>query len=146
MIKNINAYTLIKVLFILVALASIVIIRAGYYEMDTLERLDETYPVSYFTPFAFGYIAIRLLSFGALFAVCFNLKAAMEKRLHLNKKRFILSIVLLLLSLINYYSLFYSQEWIGSIWSIKYLASTSYLTLVVSAIAGSLCCSSFKTE
>ena len=146
MTKKFDVYLLIKVLFILIALSLIVIIRAGYYEMDTLERLDESYPASYFTPLAFNYIAIRLLSFGALFAVCFDLKAAMEKRLHLNKKRFILSIILLLLSLINYHSLFFSQQWIGGIWSIKYLISTEYLTLVVSAIAGSLCCSSFKTE
>ena len=82
MTKKFDVYLLIKVLFILIALSLIVIIRAGYYEMDTLERLDESYPASYFTPLAFNYIAIRLLSFGALFAVCFDLKAAMEKRLH----------------------------------------------------------------
>jgi len=145
MIKKLNFYLLIKVLFILIALSLIVIIRAGYYEMDTLDKLSESTPVSYFTPFAFGYIAIRLLSFGALFAAGFNLKAAMEKRLHLNKKRFILSIILLLLSLINYHNLLFSQQWIG-VGSISYLISTRYLTLVVSAIAGSLCCSSFKTE
>ncbi len=145
MIKKINVYLLIKVLFILIALSLIVIIRAGYHEMDTLDKLSESVPVVYFTPFAFGYIAIRLLSFGALFAAGFDLKAAMEKRLHLNKKRFILSIILLLLSLINYHNLLFSQQWIG-VGSISYLISTRYLTLVVSAIAGSLCWSSFKTE
>jgi TctA family transporter len=150
MIKKINVYTLIKILFILVALALIVIIRAGYYQMDTLDRLEESTPVVYFTPFAFGYIAIRLLSFVALFAAGFNLKAAMEKRLHLNKTRFILSIILLLLSLINYYNLFFSQGWIGpeslSLGSLPYFMATKYLTLVTGALAGYLCCSSFKTE
>ena len=146
MIKKLDVYLLIKVLFILIALALIVIIRAGYYEMDMLDKLDESTPVSYFTPFAFGYIAIRVLSFGVLFAACFNLKAAMQKRLHLNKKRFVLSIILLLISLINYYNLFFGTlHWIG-LGGITYLMSARYLTLVVSALAGFLCCSSFKTE
>lgn len=145
MIKTFNIYLLIKVLFILIALSLIVLLRVGYHEMDTLDKLDESTPGSYFTPFAFGYVAIRLLMFGVLFTVHFNLKAALKKRLLLNKKRFILSIILLLVSLINYYSLLFGTlHWIG-LGCILYLVSTKYLTLVVSAIAGSLCCSSFRT-
>ncbi len=144
MIKIFNIYLLIKVLFILIALSLIVIIRAGYHGTSTGDRIMiET--MSYFNRFAFDYIAIRLLSFGVLFAACFNLKAAMKKRLHLTKKRFILSIVLLLVSLINYYTLFWVQHWI-ELGSITYLQSADYLSLVVSALAGYLCCSSFKTE
>ena len=117
--------------------------------MDTLDRLTESTPVIYFTPFALGYMAIRLLSFGALFAVGFNLKAAMKKTLQLNKTRFIIGIILLLLSLVNYFNLFFSQHWVGQsigLGSIPYLMATRYLTLVASALAGFLCCSSFKTE
>ena len=47
--------------------------------MDRLDRLEESTPSRYFTPFALGYIAIRLLSFGAVFAVGFNLEAAIKK-------------------------------------------------------------------
>lgn len=150
MIKRANAYTLIKVLFILIALSLIVVIQARYFQMDTWDRALESVPVVYFTPFAFSYMAIRLLSFGALFAAGFNLKAAMEKRLHFNKNLFILSMILLLLSLINYHNLFVSQHWIGpggiTLRSIPYLMAAEYLTLVVSAIAGTLCCNAFKTE
>jgi len=150
MIKNINAYTLVKALFILVVLVLIVIIQAEYYQMDTLDRLEESTPVVYFTPFSFGYIVMVLLSFGALFAAGFNLKAAMEKRLHLNKKGFILGVVILLLSLINYHNLFFSQGWIGHgglpLESLPYFMATRYLTLVTGALAGYLCCSSFKTD
>lgn len=144
MIKNFNVYLLIKVLFILIALSLIVIIRAGYHGTSTGDRITIEI-MSYFNRFAFDYIAMRLLSFGVLFAACFNLKAAIEKRLHFNKKRFILSIVLLLVSLINYYTLFWVQHWI-ELRSITYLQSADYLSLVVSALAGYLCCSSFKTE
>ena len=152
MIKRINAYTLSKVLFILIALALIVIIRVDYYQMNTVDRDLESISPIYFTSLVFDYMAIRLLVFGALFAAGFNLKAAMEKRLHLNKKLLILSVILLLLSLIDYYKLFLLLEWNDihwidfGFWTTAYLASTRYLTLVTGAIAGYLCCSSFKTE
>ena len=144
MIKNIKVYTLIKVLFILIALSLIVIVRADYHQSDTLrDRIDEL--MSYFTPLTFDYIVIRLLSFGVLFTACFNLKAAMEKRLHLNKKHFIVSMILLLVSLIDYYKLFVFKNWLG-LAGIPFLLSARYLTLVVSALTGYLCGSSFKTE
>ena len=144
MIKNITVYTLIKVLFILIALSLIVIVRADYHQSDTLrDRIDEL--MSYFTPLTFDYIVIRLLSFGVLFTACFNLKAAMEKRLHLNKKHFIVSMILLLVSLIDYYKLFVFKNWPG-LAGILFLLSARYLTLVVSALTGYLCGSSFKTE
>jgi hypothetical protein len=150
MIKNINVYTLIKVLFILISLSLIVIIRADYHQ-GTRDILDEF--MRYFTPFMFDYIVIRLLSFGVLFTVCFDLKAAMEKRLHINKKLFIVSMILLLVSLIDYYKFVYNdffyQDWFepGTMVRLgQYLLSARYFTLVVSALAGSLCCSSFKTE
>jgi hypothetical protein len=152
MIKKINVYTLIKVLFILVALALIVFIRADYYKMNTLDRDLETISPVYFTSLVFDYIVIRLLSFGALFAAGFNLEAAMKKRLHFNKTRFILGIVILLLSLIDYYKLFLLLEWNHihwfnfGFWTTTYLVSTRYLTLVTGALAGYLCCSSFKTD
>jgi hypothetical protein len=142
MIKKINVYLLIKVLFILVALSLIVIIRADYHQ-DTRDIIDEL--INYFTPLTIDYIVIRLLSFGVLFAVCFDLEAAMERRMHLTKKRFIVSIILLLVSLIDYYKLFVFQNWSWNM-GITYFISTRYLTLVVSALAGSLCCGSFKTE
>jgi hypothetical protein len=152
MIKKINVYTLIKVLFILVALALIVFIRVGYYQLDARDRIEESIPVTYITPLVFDDIGIRLLSFGALFAAGFNLQAAVQKRLHLNKKRFIFSIVILLLSLIDYYKLFHLLEWNDihwfdfGFWTTAYLASTKYLTLVTGALAGYLCCSSFKAD
>ena len=152
MIKNINVYTLIKVLFILIALSLIVIVRADYHQSDTLrDRIDEL--MSYFTPLTFDYIVIRLLSFGVLFAACFDLKAAMEKRLHINKKLFIVSMILLLVSLIDYYKFVYNdffyQDWFEPGTMVRlglYFLSTRYLTLVVSALAGYLCGSSFKAE
>jgi hypothetical protein len=151
MIKNINVYTLIKVLFILIALSLIVTIRAEYYQMDSRDKIDDL--MSYFTPLMCDYIVIRLLSFGVLFAACFNLKAAMEKRLHINKKQFIVSMIVLLVSLIDYYKFVYNdffyQDWFEPGTMVRlglYFLSTRYLTLVVSALAGYLCGSSFKTE
>ena len=152
MIKKINVYLLIKILFILIALSLILIIRSGYYQMNTIDRdIELTSPI-YFTSLVFDYMAMGLLSFGALFAAGFNLKAAMEKRLHLNRKLFILSVILLLLSMIEYYKLYLLLQWNDIHWirfgirTTTYLISTRYVALVVSAIAGYLCCSSFKTE
>ena len=48
MIKRINAYTLSKVLFILIALALIVIIRVDYYQMNTVDRDLESISPIYF--------------------------------------------------------------------------------------------------
>jgi hypothetical protein len=152
MTRKINVYTLIKVLFIIAALTLIVFIRVGYYQLDARERTDEAIPVTYITPLVFDDIVIRLLSFGVLFAAGFDLQAAVKKRLHLNKKRFIFSMVILLLSLIDYYKLFLLLErndihWIDfGFWTTAYLASTKYLTLVTGALAGYLCCSSFKPD
>jgi hypothetical protein len=54
-----------QVLFILVALALIVFIRVGYYQLDSRDRIDESIPVTYITPLVFDDIGIRLLSFSA---------------------------------------------------------------------------------
>lgn len=146
MIKKFDIFLLIKVLLILITLSLIVIIRAEYHQMGAHDRVDEF--LSYFTPLTFHYMAIRLLSFGTIFVTCYDLKAAITKRLHVNKKRLIFSIILLLGSLIDYFKLMYSDVFIGwiGISELFYLQSTDYLTLVISALAGFLCCSSFKNE